>query len=178
MLCATHDRPDHLRHLAACLKVQTFTDHSLVAIWQGTEPQDVGAINLRYPTFPRDWGATARAWAIKEHSHLLGEWIGCTNDDNYYVPTYYAEMMRIAKQNGADFVYCDMLHNMFSYRPVDVKPEPLYCDLGGFLARRELILSTPWPNTDVDYADGLWIKALAQNARKVAKHTGVLFVHN
>ena len=49
-------------------------------------------------------------------------------------------------------------------------------DVGGWLARRELVLATPWDEFDA-HSDGRYVAALAARGR-VARVPQLLYVHN
>jgi len=180
MLTATFDRPGCLRHLVECFRVQTYPEWHLRVIAEGPTAVtgDLGTDRrvsvVRFPQRNGDWGNRARAAELRRVE--LGDWVGMTHDDNYYVPTYFEDMIRVA--GDADFVYCNMLHNGTGYAPFTTAPKPNGIDLGGWLARRELILSVEFPNPDQADSDGQFAQALAAKARRVVKHEGFLFVHN
>jgi hypothetical protein len=105
-----------------------------------------------------------------------GDYLGFTNDDNYYAPVYF-EWMLSELTAGADFVYCDMVHSHKLWQPFKTEPRYKKLDMGGFVASRQLVELTPW--TDFSFkGDGTFIDALQVRARKVVKVPATLFVHN
>lgn len=105
------------------------------------------------------------------------DYIGFTNDDNYYMPTYFEWMLGELVAKKADFVYCDMVHSHRGWKPMTTTPRYRGLDMGGFIASKALIEKTPW--TDYSFrGDGMYINALTANARKVIKVPATLFVHN
>lgn len=54
------------------------------------------------------WGHPYRQLGIDA---AQGEWIGLSNDDNYYVPGFIEQMVNAGEEHGADLVLCETLHS-------------------------------------------------------------------
>lgn len=106
-----------------------------------------------------------------------GEFVGFANDDVYYCPVYFEWLLSELATHDADLAHCDMVHSHKMWRPLATRPVRGHIDVGGFLARRSLVESTPW--TDFSFnGDGAYVEALVRKARKVVKVPAVLYVHN
>ena len=101
-----------------------------------------------------------------------GEYIGVSNDDNYYVPGYLEQMIFAIESTAADMAICRILHSYYGW---DVTPAG--GDLGCWIARRELVRKTPWVGTDFT-SDQDYIRELVRGARKTIEVPRPLFVHN
>lgn len=185
MVIATWNRPLHLDALLRSLLVQTMPNWEAIVVSEpGTADTFEGWNHcadkrIRFMVHPKrmnDWGNTAKEWGSK---FANGDFIVQTNDDNYYVPTFFEQMIVKADATGADFIYCNMIHNYTGYKFLDCEPVPGRIDGGGWMARRELVNGTPWPDPKPKaMPDGVYAQMLATKATKVFKHDGVLFVHN
>lgn len=100
-----------------------------------------------------------------------GQFIGASNDDNYYVPGYLEQMLFALESNSADMAVCQILH---SYAAWGVTPGG---DMGAWIARSELVRRTPWVGVDFT-SDQDYIRALRSSSRKVVEVPRPLFVHN
>ncbi len=104
-------------------------------------------------------------------------WVGFTNDDNYYMPTYVEWLLSEAIAKKAELVYCNMIHSHKLWKPFTTKPRYRHLDVGGFIARVSLVQRTPW--TDFSFkGDGIYINGLAAASKKTIKIDATLFVHN
>ncbi len=101
-----------------------------------------------------------------------GDFIGISNDDNYYVPGYLEQMVFALESSGADLALCRMLH---SYTGWSVTPAG--GDLGCWLAKQELVRQVRWPGNEFT-SDQDHIRALTANAKRVVEVPRPLFVHN
>ncbi len=100
-----------------------------------------------------------------------GEFIGLSNDDNYYVPGYLEQML-VALRN-ADLAMCQIVH---SYKSWDVAPPGQ--DLGSWICRASLVRRVPWPGEDFN-ADGRYLESLKELAQgRIVEVQRPLFVHN
>jgi hypothetical protein len=94
-----------------------------------------------------------------------------SNDDNYYLPGYFEQMVRAGA--NADLVSCPFLHSYFAWTAGAAGT-----DLGAWIARRSLIRSVPWTGTEFD-ADQKYLAAIKEVAGpRVATVNRALFVHN
>lgn len=89
------------------------------------------------------WGHPYRQRGIEA---CTGEFIGLSNDDNYYVPGYLEQMANALQGNNAELAMCAMLYSYWGWSPL-----PADHDLGSWIARRELVQRTPWTGDDFFY---------------------------
>jgi predicted protein tyrosine phosphatase len=114
------------------------------------------------------WGHPYRQLGIDA---ARGDWIGLTNDDNYYVPGYLEQMM-LAVEDGAELVLCQMLHSNAGWLPIAAGS-----DLGCFLAKAELVRRVPFDGTEYQY-DRVYIQKLVDLSASTAVVDRPLFIHN
>jgi hypothetical protein len=106
------------------------------------------------------------------------QWIGMTNQDNYYVPVYFEWMLAAAIAKQVPFVYCDMVHSHKKWKPLITKPTRGAIDLGAFLARSDLVAKVKFDQTGFA-ADGDFVQRLVQAAKnRVEKVPATIFLHN
>jgi hypothetical protein len=105
------------------------------------------------------------------------EWIGLTNDDNYYVPVYLEWMLSEAYRHNSKFVYCDMIHSHKLWRPLPGEVKRGKIDLGSFLVHKDVATKIKFDQTHFA-ADWDYISRVRAAAKKVAKVQATLFVHN
>ena len=107
-----------------------------------------------------------------------GCYIGRTSDDNWYAPEYFEQMVA-PLDRGADLVLSDFLCHHRHYDYVRAEPKVNECDLGCWLARAELVKSTPWPGTKFT-SDGEYVEAMAAKLppTRIAHVRRPLYVHN
>lgn len=149
------------------IEVVAVTDGPMTVVETGFRKIQLEVIKTPEPR--GRWGHPYRQLGIDA---ARGEWIGLTNDDNYYVPGYVEQMLGAAQDADADLVLCKCLH---AYSGWQVVPEGQ--DLGAWLARRELVKSTPWEGDDFT-ADKRYLLRLLDKARNVAVVNRPLLVKN
>lgn len=170
--------PERMQAFLLCMQRQRYESWELVFVTDG--PNDAaravveGAADARVKLVETEralgrWGHPYRQRGIEACS---GEYLGLSNDDNYYVPGYLEQMVNALQREDADLVQCAMLH---SYSAWDVL-EPGF-DLGSWIARSELVRATPWSGDDFFY-DGEYLGRLKAGARRIATVARPLFVHN
>jgi hypothetical protein len=134
---------------------------------------------LRYHELPlksNDWGNSS-----KEYGSQLatGNYIGHSNDDNFYAPVYFEWMLRSLIENQAQFAYCDMVHSHRQYQPMTCEPRACHIDGGGWLCQAGIVKATPWPTPKNDgHADGHYVEALVSRCGRVTHVPHYLFTHN
>lgn len=114
------------------------------------------------------WGHPYRQKGIDA---ARGDWIGLTNDDNYYVPGYLEQMM-LAAEDGAELVVCEMLHSNAGWSPIAAGS-----DLGCFLARSELVRRVPFDGDAYTY-DRVYLQKLVDLSSSTVAVKRPLFIHN
>jgi hypothetical protein len=106
------------------------------------------------------------------------QWIGLTNEDNYYMPVFMEWLVSEGQRRDALLVHADMVHSHKLWQVLSTSPKRGRLDLGGMLVRAELATRVPFDNYEFA-GDGHWINKLAEKAgNRVAKVPAVLFVHN
>lgn len=177
-----------LRCLIACLQAQTYAHWEALLTHDGPvrHSPDIDLLlsdlsrdkRLRWLETPEregHFGHRWRHWAVTEHAR--GDYVGFTNDDNYYSPVWLEWLISDLIAHKADFAYCDMIHSHLKWRLLKTRPAYRHLDLGGFVARTGLIKSTPWKDFSFR-GDGAYINALVKKAKRVVKVSAALFVHN
>lgn len=177
--------PDRFLAFLLCMCVQRHENWELIAVTDGPDPHFVQTIDQAMPRQAKDrvviletpeakghWGHPYRQLGIDA---AKGEFIGLSNDDNYYCPGYIEQMVN-ALGTDADLAICNTLHNYFGWgiaSPTAKAPG----DLGSFLARRSIVDQVKF--TGIDWlADGRYIQTLRRIARKEVLVPKCLFVHN
>lgn len=177
---------DRLDSFLACMERQRWNNIEIIAVTDGITDLNIPFIEnlhrgggrevyktflkvIKTPTAKGRWGHPYRQLGIDA---AQGEWVGVTNDDNYYVPGFIEQMVGSAEDANADLVICDMLHSYSGWERVAAGG-----DLGCFLARRELIRQVPWEGDDLK-ADRRFLQGLVDRCRNVAIVNRALFIHN
>jgi len=169
--------PERLQLFLLSMRRQRYENWELVAVTDVPNPPAAELVKSmadpRVTLIQTDkslgrWGHPHRQVGIDA---CRGEFIGLSNDDNYYVPGYLEQM--VMASDAADLILCYCLH---SYGGWGVFAEGL--DLGFWLARASLIRRLPWTGleftSDREYL--LKVKALAAGRIAVVKRP--LLIHN
>ncbi len=180
-------RIDSLMCLVYSIRAQTYKNWELVIIHDGpiTDPNvektflDLNKMPLVSAVISEvrknDFGHSWRHWGICHKA--TGQYVGLSNDDNYYMPNYFEWMLWEMITKEAELSICNMVHSHRQWQVIFSKPERGYVDAGNWIATMELARSVPW--TDKGFAgDWTYFNALQTKARTLAKVKGVLFVHN
>lgn len=189
------DQPDRLRGalaaLAGSLDAQTYPHWLLEVTHDGPYPHDPDTLRYfeRWDYHPRvtvvetatreqKFGHPHRQAAVERLLAAGCEWIGLTNQDNYYAPTYLEWLLHEGVVKKAPFVYCDCVHSHKLWKPMPTRPRRGHIDLGGFLAHRSVVEKVKFDkftfSGDADYITRL-VQAAGGKTEKVA---ACLFVHN
>jgi hypothetical protein len=187
----THVEPDPLVSIAVRVKYnaerlqlfllsmrrQRYENWEVVAVSDGPNPaakqlvEAIGDSRIRIIETDKvlgKWGHPYRQIGIDA---CRGEWIGLSNDDNYYVPGYIEQMVYAGR--NADLVMCEFLHSYHGWRA----SEP-GSDLGSWIARSDVVRRFPWPGVDF-HADKIYLDLLKQQVvGRIATLKRALFVHN
>jgi glycosyltransferase involved in cell wall biosynthesis len=109
--------------------------------------------------------------------HARGDYVGLTNDDNYYAPVYFEWMVSAMQAKRARLAYCPMAHSHRQWAVIQPRPARGHVDVGNWLAAADLVKTTPW--TDLGFAgDWTFFAAMLARGAKPVLVPGVLFVHN
>lgn len=146
-----------------------------------------------YPT--GRWGATccySSADMIVSKGIVKGEWLCFPSDDSIYFACFSDLMLRAARQNNWDLVYCDCVYDPLlrltdaytqasgtrdRYGILDVKPRLGHIDKTGFLVKKKWFDGFPGKRRGPSAADGLFIEELVNRGIRHGKANGVLLVH-
>jgi hypothetical protein len=106
-----------------------------------------------------------------------GDYLGITNDDNYYAPVYFEALLHVLTVQNVDLAYCDFVHSHKQWRFFEASPKKSKIDLGAWLVRSSAAKSTPW--RDFGFAgDGTFVEDMMAKGLRAAKVPACLFVHN
>jgi hypothetical protein len=169
--------PDRLAMFLLSMRRQRYDNWEVVAVTDGPNPQAVELVRqmndprIRLLQTERPLGRWGHPYRQLGLDNCRGDFIGMSNDDNYYVPGYFEQMVTALR--NADLALCQTLHSYSAWAVV-----PPGGDLGCWLARSELIRKVPWTGTDFT-SDGDYLNALIQQAGgRVVTVEKPLFVHN
>ena len=184
-LCILSDRPDHLRVLLACLHLQTYQDWHAVVLDQAQDPAVVVPLcqldpRIRHHLVPRrgDWGQAVKYQAAVD---CASTWVGFPNDDAYYCPRYLELMLQRATETRAELVYCDWVSAAdavgMPYTRYQGVPQIGQIDVGGFLVKRDVLVTHGWPDRGPT-GDGVLIESLIRNGVSHVRVPAVCYVKN
>ena len=182
----TWERPQELKVILQSLMVQTNPNWKAHVVIDGLT-NDYREVKDMYQNEERvrfshvdgpnnDWGHSGRNYGLDVATE---EYIVMTGDDNYYVPTFVDNFLRVA-ETGKDLVYCDLLHDLKNdmYQPIKSRIVEGVIDIGNFMTRRSVIgdlrLITDSYQADFKFANYI----NKHKTSKVAKIDKVLYVHN
>lgn len=169
--------PDRLALFMLSMRRQRYDNWEVVAVTDGPNPQaaqfvkQISEPRLRLIETPKALGHWGHPYRQLGLDACRGEFIGMSNDDNYYVPGYLEQMVNALRD--ADLATCQILHNYYAWEIC-----PAGTDLGSWIARAELIRKTPWKGQEFT-SDQDYIKALTELAGgRVVQIQKPLLVHN
>lgn len=180
---AAYQSPDTLAGLIYSLRCQTYTNWEAVIVHDGPGPkvretvERIDDPRVRLIETEDRRGHYGHPWRRFGLEQCTGDYVGLSNDDNYYAPVFFEWMLHQMVRDRADFAYCNMVHSHQQWAYFPTRPKRGCCDLGAWIATRELALAVPWPSNDFN-ADGDYIEALTGQAHRITRVEGCLFVHN
>ena len=167
---------DRLKLFLLSMQRQRHENWEVVAVTDGPDPAAACVVNemqdprIRLIETEKPMGRWGHPYRQRGLDACRGEFIGMSNDDNYYVPGYLEQMLFALED--ADLATCLMLHNYHGWHVA------MGSDIGCWIARASLVRQVPWTGlsfkSDEDYL--LSLKALAGD--RVAALERALFVHN
>lgn len=183
----TWGRPDHLMCLIGALKAQTCQDWSARIVLDGITPlsfesvfgyidSDWRFIDDQLPQRFNDWGHTPRNFGLGKAS---AEWVVMTGEDNYYVPTFVEEVLKVAAPD-VNFIYTDMVHNWSGgeYKAINCTPKTGNIDIGNSIFRTEFAKQMRLDVHD-KCADGKFVEEyLRRFGGRSVRIDKLLYVHN
>ena len=169
--------PDRLRLFVLSMQRQRYENWELVAVTDGPNSgavRMVAEINdprIRLIETEKRLGRWGHPYRQRGLDVCRGDFIGMSNDDNYYVPGYLEQMLQALE--SADLAMCQALHSYSAWAVV-----PAGTDLGCWIARAHLVRKAPWPGNEFT-SDRDHLQALVELASgRVAVVERPLFVHN
>jgi predicted protein tyrosine phosphatase len=169
--------PDRLKLFLLSMQRQRHENWEVVAVTDGPNPQAARVVaeaqdeRIRLIETEKPlgrWGHPNRQLGLDA---CRGEFIGLSNDDNYYVPGYLEQMLNALKK--ADVATCLIVHSYTGWEVV-----PAGHDLGAWIARASLVRQIPWPGQYFT-ADADFLQRLVDLAGdRVVRLQRPLFVHN
>jgi hypothetical protein len=170
--------PDRLKLFILSMQRQRHDNWEMIAVTDG--PNEAAAHLIAEVNDPRirlietekrlgRWGHPYRQRGLDA---CRGDYIGLSNDDNYYVPGYIEQMLH-AMGETADLVLCQLLHSHSGW-----KVDPPGNDLGAWIARASLIRKVPWTGQDFASDRDYLVSLLEQAQGRVATVARPLFIHN
>jgi len=168
--------PERLLAFILCMRRQRHENWELIAVTDGPNPGAAHVVDVvkdprvRLIQTEKSLGRWGHPHRQKGIDAAAGEWIGMSNDDNYYVPGYLEQMLTAGE--NADLVQCRVLHSYCAWDKFTGD------EMGNWLARAQIVKRTPWTGvehtSDRDYLHQL--RAAAGD--RVADVDRALFVHN
>jgi len=168
----SQNNPNYVVHVVADAPYEGFEE--VIGVFKHYENLKVSVLNGPH----KDWGHTARNYGL---DNTTEEWIVMSGDDNYYVPSFVENFLKVITLDNVGFVFCDMVHNWVNddYIVLESEPKMGKIDIGNFMSKKSLIgglrLKTITP-----YADGIFVGSYLKNNPniKIIKIKKVLYVHN
>jgi glycosyltransferase involved in cell wall biosynthesis len=182
MIVAAYMRPHPLACLLHSFLAQTYQNFEILVVHDGPGAEIRRTIEtiqddrIRYvETLGRhnQYGHPQRQLGI---DLCTADYIGISNDDNYYVPVYFEWMLHQLFEDQAQFVFCNFVRSHKLWQPWSAKPEKGQIDCGAWIAAADLVQSTRWTDTSFS-GDGTFIEDLVSRAKRITKLDAYLFVH-
>ncbi len=126
-----------------------------------------------------DWGHTPRQIAFEEiRKRGMGDFLVVTNSDNYHVPGYIEKMLEHF-DDSTHAVYCDMVHEYYSWRNFETRLEYSFIDCGCVMARSKTALEAGWNDNSYE-GDWKYVADLINvcGTKAIRKVKATLFVHS
>ena len=169
-------RTDRLRLFLLSMQRQRYENWEIVAVTDGPNPpaarlvEEIAEPRLRLIETEKPLGHWGHPYRQRGLDACRGDFIGMSNDDNYYVPGYLEQMLNAL--DNADLATCPFLHNYFGWKITEG------ADLGCWIARAALVRQVPWTGIEFD-SDASYLASLkALAGDRVAAVETLLFVHN
>jgi glycosyltransferase involved in cell wall biosynthesis len=134
---------------------------------------------IRFTNLPErynDWGHTPRNYGLKESTL---EWTIMTGEDNYYVPSFVDNMLKMGDKKH--FVFCSMVHNWIEDNYIPINSEIKYgkIDIGCYMFKTNMGKKLKL-DTKISEADWLFIEDFNKKYPLAifGKVNKLLYVHN
>ena len=170
--------PDRLQAFLLSIQRQRYDNWELVFVTDGSNPtarehiERAGDARVKLVETPKAMGRWGHPYRQRGIEACTGDYIGLSNDDNYYVPGYFEQMVGALRRADADLALCRMLHSYWGWQVLEAGH-----DLGSWIAKRSLVARHPWQGDDFFY-DAKYLDQLRRNAAKTVVVDRPLFVHN
>jgi len=180
----TYNRINPLHSILASLVAQTNDNWIATIVVDDVENDIVKNIVSKFDTDKikyiftdqryNDWGHTPREIGKQQ---AIGDYIIMTGDDNYYVPVFIDELMKVISEKPA-MIYWDMVHNHYDYSYFRCSPYVSHIDMGAFATRKDIAQQIELGKGYA--ADGYYVRDICDKFpnEKIVKIEKVLFVHN
>jgi glycosyltransferase involved in cell wall biosynthesis len=188
MIVSAYGRPQQILVTLSSFIAQTYANWECLVVHDGPTQGDTSLYEVvqrfgdsriyYFETAERknDWGNSSKEWGSQL---AIGDFIGHSNDDNYYAPVYFEWLIHSMLSGDAQFAYCNMIHSHHAWQPLSCDLRPGQIDGGGWIARADIVRDTPWPDDRKDgMADGIYVQRLVERCQRTIKIPGFLFVHN
>lgn len=197
VIAVAYNRLVPLRILIDSFLVQTDNRWKLNIIYDGLPPQEIMELIRSYtqPFYSRNanidfewtnkrngnYGHPNRRMMLDKLVGEPGDFVLMTNDDNYYVPTFVAQMMEHTKDNNCGIVYCDTVHSHFGHSLHSSSLVEYGIDMGAFIVRYNIAKAVRFIHEDFS-ADGKYAQECSRycgmNGLIVTHIQRPLFIHN
>lgn len=175
----------------ASLIAQTDPNWSLHVICDGPNP-DIDFLKIVFPEsqFPNikysvldraynDWGHTPRNIGVQQCNT---EWVVMASNDNYYVPIFVEQMRKAINSNPSiNFLYCDMIHNGYSYNHIRCLPKIERIDMCNMVVRTKFAKQVPL-KPSIFAADAIfceeYVKKFCTTPENIHYFPHIYYVHN
>lgn len=168
---------DRLKLFLLSMQRQRHQNWEVVAVTDGPNEgavclvAEMGDARVRLIETEKPLGRWGHPYRQRGLDACRGEFIGMSNDDNYYVPGYVEQMLHALE--NSDLALCEVLHSYFGWAA-----KPAGHDLGSWIARATLVRQIPWTGQDFT-SDRDYIHSLRAAAKdRVAIVPRPLFIHN
>jgi glycosyltransferase involved in cell wall biosynthesis len=182
---AAYKRPMQIMVTLSSILSQSHQNFEIIVVHDGPDWEEVKKSvdkfeddRIKWHVMPEnmdDFGNSS-----KEYGSTLatGDYIGHSNDDNYYAPVYFEWVLSEMINKDAQFGYCNMAHSNFGWDKLECAPQQCRIDGGGWLCEADIVKATPWGNKKFCTADGVYVENLVSRCRNTVRVDGILFVHN
>ena len=194
IICVAYERVIPLRILIDCFLVQTDPRWMLHIIYDGPPPKEIMDLIESYNALPfnvpvrftwspvrqKQYGHPNRKRLLNELLLNEDDFVLMTNDDNYYVPTFVAEMLASVTPNTG-VISCNTVHSHFAYTVHESTLVEYGIDMGAFVVSAPVAKAVGFNHMHFS-ADGVYAKECADYCAKaglITKHISKpLFIHN
>ena len=183
MVVAAYESPDSLLCLLYSFRSQSYDNWEAIVVHDGpgaTTREAILRLNdsrVRLIETEERKGGWGHPWRDLGLKASTGDYVGMSNDDNWYAPVYFETMLHEATTKNADFVYCNMIHSFMGWMPLATQPRKQWLDLGAWICKGETVRTTDWTDMAID-GDGTYIDALVAKSKTIAHVPNFMFVHN